>query len=142
MRIYTIGYSGSSHEDLRRYIIATGAMLVDIRMSPNSKYAQWRYEALLDGIGPESYLHLPVLGNVNFKGGPIRLKDPEAGAHAIANIHYQWGRDVILMCGCYDVLRCHRKVAAEYMIEALPALRPQIVHLPSAFNREMVKFIA
>lgn len=137
MKIYTWGYIASSYDDLRAYLRATGALLVDVRLSPYSRLPLWHGDAIQRAVQPCDYIHVAALGNVNYKGGgPIRLRDPEAGYRRIAAMLERTlePRDIILMCACYDATTCHRKTAAEYLANSFAHLKPEIVHLPNRFS--------
>lgn len=136
MKIYTIGYIGSSYDDLRAYLKATGALLVDVRMAAYSKAPIWHGDAIERAVSPGDYIHIPALGNVNYKtGGPIKLRDPEAGYKQLEEILGRTleARDIILMCACFDATLCHRTPAAKYLAQAFASRRPEIVHLPNHF---------
>ena len=134
--IYTIGYTGSSHDDLRDFIKATSAILVDIRFSPVSRAAMWGGNAVARAVGYPNYVHLRALGNENYKnGGPVKLSNPKVGADAIGNIIVKQNRDVILMCVCHDVMSCHRTFAAHYLQRVLASLKPRIVNLPPRYSQ-------
>ena len=74
--LFTIGYTGRKPEELKA-LADEGKLILDVRLSPNSRVPRWRQEALrnlLAGL----YMHRPELGNVNYKnGGPVKLADPQ-----------------------------------------------------------------
>ncbi|HEX8221822.1 MAG TPA: hypothetical protein VF914_21720 [Chloroflexia bacterium] len=128
--IYTFGYTGSSPEDLKGYMQALDAILVDVRMSPYSRAPHWTGASLRVQVGDDRYIGCPQLGNRNYnKPGPIELFAPEIGLRMVRALlqHYP----VILLCGCQDVVTCHRKVAADYLACELGA---DVVHLPTKFK--------
>jgi hypothetical protein len=129
--IYTFGYGGQQPDTLRRHRDNLNALLLDVRMQAWSKAAQWRPDGLKLLVGQSNYLHLPQLGNVNYKnGGPIRLADPDAALPLVREVLAE--RPVILLCGCANILTCHRAVAARVLGRklgapvhlVLPALEP------------------
>lgn len=122
--LYTIGYSGQTLEGLRARLDELGAALVDIRFSTGSRVKHWRGPELKAYFG-DRYWPVSCLGNENYRGGPIKLSNPElAVAPMRATLQ---ARSVILMCGCSDVNQCHRKDAAAFLQEHLGV---QVIHLP------------
>jgi uncharacterized protein (DUF488 family) len=137
MIIYTIGYTGSSYEDLRRFIEATNSVLCDIRFSPLSRVPMWRYPVIAEAVGRDNYVYVRALGNLNYKNGrEVELCNPQLGASTVEDI-FAKGRNVILMCACRDVYECHRWDAARYVAYALATDSPdsihRIVHLPARY---------
>jgi uncharacterized protein (DUF488 family) len=114
--VYTLGYQGTSPEALRAKADELGATIVDVRYSPNSRDPRWRQANLVAVLGSR-YRHVREFGNVNFKGGPIRLLDPVGGTERIRGILQK--RPVILLCVCRDVEVCHRKAAAQHLERSL-----------------------
>jgi uncharacterized protein (DUF488 family) len=86
------------------------AVVVDIRFSPRSRNPHWTAGRLTSLLG-ERYRHLAVLGNRNYKGGPIEFVDLEEGVVKVGELLRE--QPVILLCVCADVERCHRLPAAE-----------------------------
>lgn len=121
--IYTLGYSGIRPENLRAVAESYDLVVLDVRLSPRSRRPEWtrgRLQALLG----QRYLHLPALGNVNYKSqGPVQLADPEVGIALAAQ--YLENQPVLLLCACRDVATCHRKVAAELLAQATGA---EVIH--------------
>lgn len=116
--IYTYGYQGSTAEQLQAYQEEHNALVVDIRYAPRSRDPRWNKLALLKVFG-FSYRWMQALGNINYRGGPIQLAQPE---HALEEMRIILrNRSVILVCACWNVDTCHRKVAAEYLAQALNA---------------------
>jgi hypothetical protein len=129
-KVYTFGYSGSAHEDLQAFMVATGAMLVDIRYSPRSRHPDWDGEALRFFVGQENYMHIQALGNRNYNnGGPVALENVRARVEALRPILER--RSVILLCACNRLRLCHRWNAAIHVGSVLDA---EIEHLPSRFG--------
>jgi uncharacterized protein (DUF488 family) len=112
MTVYTTGYTGKRHGELKPLVVRLGALLLDIRLSPRSRVPHWRGDALAQLLG-ERYRHVPALGNVNYKrkeDEPIRIADLEAGVSEILSLAPS---PVLLLCGCADAAHCHRSVVAE-----------------------------
>lgn len=123
--LYTIGYAKLSPDRLKAQAERLNAVLVDIRFSPASRRPEWSGKRLRELLG-ERYVHVKALGNINYKGGPIRYVDLDGGTQAIAALLEQ--RPVILMCVCADVETCHRKGAAEHIADTLGV---NLLHLGS-----------
>lgn len=122
-RIYTTGYSGKRITSLPDLLRRLDAVLFDIRYSPNSRVPHWRQGALEELLG-SSYLHVPALGNINYKtGGEILINDLERGIRTIRAEQ----KSIVLLCACEDAARCHRSVIARSLgdlgmtVEELPA---------------------
>jgi hypothetical protein len=137
VRIFSLGYQGRLVTDLQTFVKEHGLRLVDIRHRPFSRNALYNQKALAARVG-EAYVHLPALGNVNYKGGPIALIDEAASLPLRALLAEG---SIALMCACADANTCHRTVitdrlAAEgYTIEHLPLPVPTIVR-PAPSRRD------
>lgn len=109
--LYTIGYSGLDRNALAAFVQAEGALVIDTRLVPQSRLPQWRKAALERALG-ERYRHVVELGNVNYKtDGPVELKDQTNGLRIVLQALAE--QPVVLLCGCRDVVTCHRKTVAE-----------------------------
>ncbi len=117
MKIYTLGYSGWRPEAVRAQAETLDAVVVDVRWSPRSRNPQWTRKRLTELLGAR-YRHVKAFGNLNYKGGPIKLANPEAGLAEIRPI-LEAGQPVILMCVCKEVERCHRQDVAAYLVAHL-----------------------
>lgn len=106
---YTAGYQGLEIGALAKKAEALKALVIDVRMSPSARDPQWRKDAMVAVLG-RTYRHAVEFGNVNFRGGPIQLKDPNRGLSKIGPILYE--QPVILLCACWNVSICHRRVVA------------------------------
>ena len=135
MTIYTLGYSGWRIEDVEAVLDRLGAILVDVRMVPRTRWQpQWNAAALHARLG-DRYVWLREFGNRNYKGtfeqieiadfptGEKRLREIAATGPALSEVE---GKAVVLLCGCRDVNVCHRKVLAERLAQAWKA---DVVHL-------------
>lgn len=114
--LYTIGYTGLKIEKLKQWAEDHNALIVDIRLSPRSRAPQWNKGKLSAALG-DLYHHIPALGNINYKGGPIQLKDPTTGIQQVQQL-LTGDTNIILMCVCADVTTCHRTPAAELIATA------------------------
>ena len=115
--LYTLGYTGLKPTEIVQAAERLDAIIADIRFSPRSRHPMWHGTKMQAAWG-ERYIHLPELGNVNYKrdrGDGIILADPEAGrARALDLLARQ---PVILLCACVDWKTCHRRDAAELIAQ-------------------------
>jgi uncharacterized protein (DUF488 family) len=120
-KLYTLGYQQlRGIYSLLNLAVPLDATLVDIRYTPWSRDEQWTERSLFQRLCDLQfgglkcrYVHIKELGNVNYNqpGQPIEIWLPEVG---IARLHERLKeKPCILLCGCRDVERCHRKVVAE-----------------------------
>jgi len=139
--IFTYGYYGASPADLKAYIDALDAYLIDVRYIPGSRVPHWRQQALIDLAGVTEhgrlrYYWIGYLGNLNYNNdGPIELYAPAVGLQVIAP--YLAARPCILLCGCRDWRTCHRRVVADLFVEAAAQAGDGMIlveHLPAQFR--------
>ena len=132
--LYTFGYGGKDVPallDLLATLEPPKAIVVDIRYSPYSRNPMWAKGNLLRELDSR-YLHLPELGNVNYKGeGEIQIANLEGGAEKVAAVLSV--SPVVLLCVCKDVHTCHRKVVGEALAERFGV---DLIHLPVKAPRE------
>lgn len=126
--LFTFGYSGRGLSELSAYAQMLNALVLDIRIQPYSQMATWRKDNLKAYFG-KNYLHLEHLGNINYLGGEIEIKNLEVGFSILAKQLAQ--QNVVLLCGCGDHRSCHRSTVATH---AQTALNVQVVHLPDQEN--------
>jgi uncharacterized protein (DUF488 family) len=109
--LYTLGYTGLKPELIAQAAQAKHALVVDTRYRAQSRQPHWNKKALTLLLG-QHYVHLPSLGNVNYKnGGEIVIADPDVGVPFV--VQRLQKQPVVLLCVCADVDTCHRKVVAE-----------------------------
>lgn len=109
--LYTFGYAGVVLSDFARATKAREWLVIDTRMLPRSRRAEWNKKSLQQTLD-EQYAHVQELGNVNYKSGSeIKLADEALGIKIIVDLLKF--RDVLLLCGCKEVDECHRKYIAE-----------------------------
>ena len=112
MKVYTLGYMGWKHAELRELAERLNATIIDVRLSPRSRMACYSGKQLKATLG-DRYVWLDGFGNVNYRGdGPIALKDFSGALKKLGEMSLH-GPRVILLCGCADVNVCHRKIVAE-----------------------------
>lgn len=113
--IYTFGYQGQQLETLQAHVEHLNAVLLDIRFSPRSRNPIWSRKRLQQVFGG-SYLHLPDLGNVNYRNGrAIQINNLNLGGAKVAAM--MKAAPVVLLCVCANVHTCHRKVVADALGE-------------------------
>lgn len=112
-RVYTMGYSGKSLDDIEKTAVRLDAVIFDIRFSPRSRRKGFSRKGLSERLGSR-YQHVRGFGNVNYKtaGAPIVLHDYEA-AKAILDTLAQ---NVILLCVCGDFDTCHRSTLVNKLL--------------------------
>jgi uncharacterized protein (DUF488 family) len=129
-KVYTFGYGGRAPQDIADIAASLGAAVLDIRMNPQSRRPEWnggRLKVVLAEQGVR-YAHIRALGNENYKGGPIKLYQPDLGVRMVQELLNT--QPVILLCACREVATCHRATAAELLQERLGV---EVVHLPFGF---------
>lgn len=111
--IYTTGYSGKSVDDLRALAERLNAVVVDIRLRPQSRWQPKWNKSSLSILLEDRYIWVGELGNVKYKEKQIEIKDLDAGLEKVLAIE----RDVILLCSCSEYENCHRKTVADALRE-------------------------
>jgi len=125
MVIYTMGYAGRRLGDVVDLAKHLNALIVDVRLVPSSRapgFAGAELEKALRGC----YLWLPGFGNVNYRGGPVLLADFYDAEAALRERLGPESANVILLCACRDVAKCHRKLVAEKLAKRWGC---EVVHL-------------
>lgn len=114
IQIYTAGYQGRNLPDLAASIKFLDALLVDIRLHASSPNPVWTKPSLVKTFGA-AYLHLPELGNINYKtGGPIHIASMQDGLMKMFDAIRAGGFGAaVMLCACKEVDRCHRQVVAD-----------------------------
>ena len=113
-QIYTIGYQGRRVDWLINKAKELNAVIFDIRYAARSRNPDWNKSNIAGWCEfhhlENGYTHVKELGNVNYKSGPIKIFDYEAGKSLIAETLLK--SSVILMCICFNPLDCHRTTIA------------------------------
>jgi len=142
--IYTLGYGKKPLAEIRALAEQLNALVVDVRYSPRSRKPEYNksgFERVLN----ESYVHVPELGNLNYKnGGPIEIADYEEGVMRAVTFAEARGKSaIILMCVCWNPVTCHRTTVAERMqadgftVLPLPALTGPVEETPKLVQMEL-----
>jgi uncharacterized protein (DUF488 family) len=124
-KAYHFGYQGHKPEALLAAVEEIGAILCDLRYAPFSRQPGWSKKSLSALLG-KSYLHVPELGNINYKGEygeGIRIADLEAGSKIVIDLLGQ--RPIVLMCVCRKFETCHRS----YVVAELERYRIEVQSL-------------
>jgi uncharacterized protein (DUF488 family) len=116
VKVFTFGYQGKRAADLLARLQQLDAVLCDVRLSPRSRWApEWNQKQLAAQMG-DRYLHLPALGNRNYRGdGPVEIADLSSGLGTIFDLAQT--RSVVLMCVCSKLAGCHRETIAQALAE-------------------------
>lgn len=110
---YTLGYILIEPAELLRLATELNAVVVDVRLSPRSRNPEWNGGRVAALLPPGRYRHEPRLGNLNYKGGPIKIRDLRAGTTTVLSILAR--QRAILLCVCADGETCHRAVIAKHL---------------------------
>jgi len=135
--LYTFGYTGIEPQEILEAAQRISGTVADIRISPRSRHPQWDGRTLAEAWG-RCYVHIPQLGNKNYKGQygtGIMLANPQAGRQLVL-AHLTRG-PVMLMCACPSWETCHRRDAAEYILQSQPNL--EVIHLTADALRALGK---
>jgi len=110
--IYTLGYAQWTADEVDDQLQLLGAVLVDVRRSPQTTKPGFTKDELDARFGSR-YVHVPAFGNVNYKEGPIELAQPKLGMATVQSL----SRPPVLMCGCQAPAQCHRSTVATRLAE-------------------------
>jgi hypothetical protein len=126
LTLFEFGYRGRRLADIARATAspAPGIVVVDVRYAvprEGPKSSRW-FTSALQG----RYRHIRALGNVNFRGGPIRLLDADAGIAALLDLNRAHPGRLALMCACEGYEHCHRRS----IVEAIRARGIDVVVAP------------
>ncbi len=127
-KIIPFGYASGGVVELERLMRDKRAYLVDIRLSPRSKWQAFNQEALQARFHSR-YIHMPELGNKNYRsGGPIQIAYAEQGIARLIDGIMQ-GYTIVLMCGCKEYESCHRRTVVNLFTGVMPEVQ---VEMPDA----------
>lgn len=112
--VYDLGYQNVKDiSTLVTVVKRLDAILIDVRYSPKSRNTTWSGSNLKKVFG-ERYIHIPELGNVNYKNDhAIELFNKEKGLKILEG--YLTQKNVIIMCACWNRKACHRKLVSRYL---------------------------
>ena len=126
--IYTLGYADWTIENVIEEVRNRNAILVDVRQSPQTSKPGFSRAELKERL-ENRYRHVSAFGNVNYKGGPVELANPERGVEIVLGFEH----DPVLMCGCKSLEKCHRTMVANLLHERSGS---EIKHLQAPGQRE------
>lgn len=66
-QLYSAGYEGMDHATFIATVQARDFMVMDVRFTPSSRNPDWSRSRLSKALG-ERYVHVPELGNRNYRG--------------------------------------------------------------------------
>jgi len=114
MELYTVGYGAIKHiADLATVVKSRNLQLIDVRLSPRSRNPVWAGKNVAEVFG-DHYTHIQDWGNLNYRGGPIKIKNIDQGHTALLNALK--GRDgAVLMCMCASHGKCHRTTVSDWL---------------------------
>lgn len=104
-KFYTTGYTGRDFNDLTPLLESLDAILIDVRISPTSRYFEWR-EAYLKLLLKDKYRHVIQLGNRRFRESKVSIQNLELGIKILSELK----TNAVLFCGCAELKLCHRFV--------------------------------
>lgn len=119
-QLQTIGYAEKgARECIDAFLAHPLARLVDIRLVPFCGWEKAWCRAQLAAKYGSQYLYIHELGNIH-KGTtrPIKLLNPERHILRIAGA-IRRGKSVMLLCGCHNYEKCHRKTVYDLVMAAL-----------------------
>lgn len=131
MRVVEFGYAGAGGEErLHQLMQDERAVLVDIRLSPRSRWQPQFNRSALESKYTSRYLWLGnKLGNLNYKPEDrtkgIQIAAPRDGTARLLT-GLERGFTLILMCACRDYASCHRHTVIDLLRERVPEL--EVVH--------------
>jgi uncharacterized protein (DUF488 family) len=108
--IYSVGYTGVPIAAFQSFVDAHELLVVDVRHRPFGRNAVYNRAALQARFGGR-YVHVPALGNVNYRGGPIALVDEATGLEQVRALLAVG--PIALLCVCADPTTCHRTVVTD-----------------------------
>jgi uncharacterized protein (DUF488 family) len=116
--LVTIGYTEeNAQERIDAFLAQEEAALIDIRLSPRSRWRSAFNKAALEARYPMQYIHVQALGNVNYQNRAlgIDLLDAKSGIQALLYL-IEDEHAIMLLCACKDYEACHRKIVYELVM--------------------------
>lgn len=138
--LYTAGYGNLPPAEFFATLARSPVHLaLDARLQPWGWDPLYRGEAFLRALesegGAQRARWSRRLGNAaKADGGPMRLADPTVIADLLAVLRQ--GKDVLVICGCRDLARCHRRMIAELAQAAEPQLEVRHLEMPARRSPE------
>lgn len=116
VKLYSAGYQRLDLAAFCRFVEAQNLVVVDVRLKPVSRNFQWNKNNLAKLLGAR-YVWVEELGNLNYKGGPIALKDEETGLARLQAVLTK--SDALVLCVCADPSICHRTIVIARLVDSL-----------------------
>jgi hypothetical protein len=121
-KVYTLGYAQpAAAERLQELMSDQNMLLIDTRKSPVTQFKGWHGDDLKAQWKSRYKWAGRYLGNVNYRGGPIKIADPETGIRGL-QMYLSEGHSIVLLCGCKNYAECHRHVIVDLLHQALPSV--------------------
>jgi len=122
MILCTAGYKNFSFYQFKDLVEDLDALIVDVRYVPYTPLPFWSIGTLQEKFG-EKYIHIKELGNINYKDKTnIEIADFSTGLIRFV-VASEGFKTCILLCGCIDVNKCHRKIVAEKIADQIEVER-------------------
>ena len=141
MKAYPIGYStAGSQEHIDSLITKSKVLLIDTRKVPYSTWSKdWNKDALERKYGERYHWAGEFLGNINYKGGPIKLANPALGIKGLI-MYLAEGYDLILLCQCRDYSKCHRSVIVDLLLGRMPEVEIVLPDIQKKSSEQLTMF--
>ena len=110
-KVYTAGYNNFLSDTFQKKVDELNAIIIDIRYNPYSFSPFWQKEYLSRRY-QDKYIHIPELGNKNYKTSGIKIADWEKGLRYLIEI-FKENKNIVLMCACEELEKCHRAWIAQ-----------------------------
>lgn len=113
MKLFTVGYAEWNCDEMVEMLAGLGGLIrvYDVRYSPSARKPEFSRRGLRARLG-DLYIHAAGLGNADYRGGGIRLADPEPWYGHIIE-HLRGRGTVVLLCACARLDICHRLLIAK-----------------------------
>lgn len=135
-KILATGYNkkGWSLEGMEKKRREHDWVVADCRINPHGGRGEWRQSELQALMG-DGYVWIQDLGNINYRGGAVRLKNPEAGLEKIKQI-LDSGKSVLLLCACAMVKYCH---LAHVVVYVQDYMKIEFEEIEPSYGEKIVK---
>jgi Domain of unknown function DUF488 len=121
--LFLFGYSGRQLSELQKFQARYKAIVIDARLSPRSRRAEWN-RSRLEASLPSYVWAGDGLGNVNYKSrGSWKLARPRGWLDRLLALLNEEHRNVILLCLCPDLGKCHRSLIVKRLLRRDPTMR-------------------
>lgn len=122
--VYHVGYSKhGTEQSLESIMLDEKVHLIDTRHKAYSRIPWATGDALNAKYGHRYHDAGKYLGNINHKSkdGPIQIANLALGIKGLCQ-HIDKDETLVLLCGCKEYEKCHRKV----IVEELTRVRPEV----------------